>query len=155
MAPADLSAPPVGVGGVLRKYWKIFRVSLVERLTYRADFILATFLRFLPVLTTILLWTAVYEGAWQKRVSELATQAVTAPATTDLAGGIAQLGALQQLQDGPVINGFSLRQMIAYLLLVHISRMFSSMPGLSTGIARDIRDGELKKYLLQPIDLIG
>ena len=44
--------------------------------------------------------------------------------------------------------------MIAYLLLVQISRMFSSMPGLSGGIARDIRDGNLKKYLLQPIDML-
>ena len=29
------------------------------------------------------------------------------------------------------------------------------MPGLAGGIARDIRDGTLKKYLLQPIDMIG
>jgi len=50
---------------------------------------------------------------------------------------------------------FSLRQTVAYLLLVHISRMFSSMPGLAGGIARDIRDGNLKKYLLQPLDMIG
>jgi ABC-2 type transport system permease protein len=45
--------------------------------------------------------------------------------------------------------------MISYLLLIHISRMFSSMPGLSGGIAHDIRDGQLKKYLVQPLDLIG
>src|SRR5262249_16303457 len=42
-----------------------------------------------------------------------------------------------------------------YLLLVHISRMFSSMPGLAGGIARDIREGTLKKYLIQPLDMIG
>jgi ABC-2 type transport system permease protein len=104
----------------VRKYWKIFRVSLIERMTYRTDFLLATFLRFLPMVTTILLWTAVYSGAGQDE-----------------------------------LNGFSLKRLIAYLLLVHISRMFSSMPGLATGIARDIRDGSLKKYLLQPIDMIG
>ena len=45
--------------------------------------------------------------------------------------------------------------MVAYLLLVNISRMFSSMPGLAGGIARDIRDGTLKKYLIQPLDMIG
>jgi ABC-2 type transport system permease protein len=33
--------------------------------------------------------------------------------------------------------------------------MFSSMPGLAHGISRDIRDGSLKKYLLQPIDMIA
>jgi ABC-2 type transport system permease protein len=105
----------------LRKYGKILRASLVERMTYRADFLLSTVLRFLPMLTTILLWQAVYVGAGDD--SSLAAQ-------------------------------YSLDQMISYLLLVHISRMFSSMPGLAHGIARDIRDGNLKKYLLQPIELI-
>jgi len=37
-------------------------VSLAERLTYRADFFLSTILRFLPMVTTILLWHAVYAG---------------------------------------------------------------------------------------------
>ena len=36
--------------------------------------------------------------------------------------------------------------MIAYYLLTMISRAFSSMPGLASGIARDIRDGTIKKY---------
>ena len=102
----------------LGKYGKILRVSLGERLTYRADFFLSTILRFLPMLTTILLWQAIYDGA----------------------GSDSSLNAK-----------FTLDQMISYLLLVHISRMFSSMPGLAHGIARDIRDGNLKKYLLQPI----
>ncbi len=103
----------------LRKYLKILRISLVERLAYRADFFLTTFFRFLPLITTFLLWEAVYDGA-----------------------------------DKTEIAGFTRDKMIAYLLLVQISRMFSSMPGLSTGIARDIRDGNLKKYLLQPIDML-
>lgn len=90
-------------------------------MAYRGDFLIGTFLRFLPVLTTVLLWTAVYVGK----------------------------------TDGDTIAGFDLHQMIAYLLLIHISRMFSSMPGLAGGIARDIRDGSLKKYLVQPLDMIG
>ena len=105
---------------LLRKYYNICRVSLIERLAYRSDFFLATFLRFLPMVTTILLWEAIYAGTAQDDVA-----------------------------------GFTRRQMIAYLLLVHISRMFSSMPGLATGIARDIREGTLKKYLLQPLDMIA
>ena len=87
---------------VLRKYWNICRVSLIERLTYRADFFLATILRFLPMLTTILLWQAVYAGA-------------------NATSGQQQL------------SGFTFDEMVAYLLLVHISRMFSSMPGLAAG----------------------
>ncbi len=112
-----------GVAGslrLIRKYGNICRVSLIERMTYRADFLLGTVLRFLPMVTTILLWQAIYDGS-----------------------------------EGDDISHFTYRQMIAYLLLVHISRMFSSMPGLAYGIARDIREGTLKKYLLQPIDMIG
>jgi ABC-2 type transport system permease protein len=112
----------------LRKYWNIFRVSLIERMTYRLDFLLSTFLRFLPLLTSVLLWAAVYAGADQAPLTESGERE---------------------------INGFTLRQLIAYLLLVNVSRIFSSMPGLAGGIARDIRDGDLKKYLLQPIDMIA
>jgi ABC-2 type transport system permease protein len=36
-----------------------------------------------------------------------------------------------------------------------VGRAFSSMPGLASGIARDIRDGTLKKFLTQPIDMLG
>jgi ABC-2 type transport system permease protein len=110
-------------GPALRKYWKIFRVALIERMVYRADFFISTVLRFLPMVTTILLWQAIYTGAGKEKEGDIA--------------------------------GFRFRQMIAYLLLVHISRMFSSMPGLAHGIGRDIRDGSLKKYLLQPIDMIA
>ena len=104
----------------LRKHANICRASLVERLAYRGDFLIGTFLRFLPVLTTVLLWEAVFKGSGRKE-----------------------------------IGGFDRRAMIAYLLLIHISRMFSSMPGLASGIARDIRDGSLKKYLVQPLDMLG
>src|SRR5438552_1380387 len=106
--------------GALKKYWKILRISLVERLVYRADFIVSTVFRFLPLVTSFLLWQAVFEGSGQDKLS-----------------------------------GFDRRRMIAYLLMVQIGRMFSSMPGLAGGIARDIRDGNLKKYLLQPIDMIA
>lgn len=111
---------PFGWHGRVRKYFNVFRVSLIERMTYRGDFFFSTVLRFLPMLTTILLWQAIFAGSGQEHLS-----------------------------------GFSYHEMIAYLLLVHVSRMFSSMPGLSTGIARDIRDGTLKKYLIQPLDMLG
>jgi ABC-2 type transport system permease protein len=104
----------------VRKYTNIFRVSLIERMAYRGDFLLGTVLRFLPMVTTILLWRAVYAGTQRRQMA-----------------------------------GFDEREMIAYLLLIHISRLFSSMPGLAPGIARDIREGTLKKYLIQPLDMIG
>jgi viologen exporter family transport system permease protein len=119
--------PPATLLQTVRKYFNIFRASLIERMAYRGDFLLGTVLRFFPMITTILLWQAVYAGA----------------PSADSEG--------RQKQ----ISGYTVNEMIAYLLLVHISRMFSSMPGLSGTIAQSIRDGTLKKYLLQPLDMIG
>jgi ABC-2 type transport system permease protein len=126
MPPAETLSIPRSWPGPVRavvKYFNIYRVSLIERLAYRGDFFLGTVLRFLPMVTTILLWEAVYAGA-------------------------ARAGQ-------KTIAGYDSHDMIAYLLLVHISRMFSSMPGLATGMARDIRDGTVKKYLIQPLDMMG
>ncbi len=106
------------MSGAFRKYAKILRISLVERLVYRADFFVSTVFRFLPLATSFLLWEAVFASSGKDE-----------------------------------IEGFTRNQTLAYLLLVQISRMFSSMPGLAGGITRDIRDGNLKKYLLQPIDM--
>ena len=119
-SPAAPAPAPGRLLRTLRKYANICRVSLIERMAYRGDFFLGTVLRFLPMVTTILLWHAIYAGSEHERLAS-----------------------------------YSLREMIAYLLLVHISRMFSSMPGLAAGIARHVREGTLKKYLLQPIDMIG
>ncbi|WP_165073700.1 ABC transporter permease [Paludisphaera rhizosphaerae] len=126
MTPPDAAAiaipatPSPGPLHALVKYARIFRVSLIERMTYRSDFLIGTLLRFLPIITTVLLWKAIYEGSGQTQ-----------------------------------IGGFNYREMIAYLLLTNISRMFSSMPGLAGGIAREVREGTLKRYLLQPLDLLG
>jgi ABC-2 type transport system permease protein len=106
------------------KYLSIFTVSLKERMTYRGDFLLGTILRFLPMVTTILLWQAIYSGSNQAELGSASVQ-------------------------------FTYKEMIAYLLMTNISRMFSSMPGLAGGIAREIREGTMKRYLVQPIDMVG
>jgi ABC-2 type transport system permease protein len=120
----DAFPAPGGSFSAWRKYLTVFRISLIERLTYRADFLLSTFLRFLPILTTVLLWRAIYDGAEVK-------------------------------SNSTTMSGFDFDEMIAYLLMVNISRMFSSMPGLAGGIARDVREGTLKKYLVQPLDMLS
>ncbi|KAA5544665.1 ABC transporter permease [Roseiconus nitratireducens] len=104
----------------------ILKTSLGERLVYRGDFALGTLMRFLPIITQIFLWYAVFDA----------------------------IGAAEG--DNPTeIGGFRFRDMVAYYLLTMIARAFSSMPGLASGIARQIREGEIKRYLIQPIDLIG
>jgi ABC-2 type transport system permease protein len=105
-------------------WWTILRISFEERLVYRGDFALGTLMRFLPIVTQIFLWAAVFSAA---------------------------AGAHR----GSQIAGYSYHEMIAYYLLTMITRAFSSMPGLASGIARDIRDGTIKKYLIQPIDMLG
>lgn len=106
----------------VRIKWCILRTSIEERLVYRGDFAFATLVRFLPIVTQVFLWGAIYEA--------------TGP------------------RDTKVINGYTYGDMVAYSLLVMVGRAFSSMPGLTTGLARDIRDGSIKKFLIQPIDML-
>ena len=101
-------------------WWAILSMCVAERLAYRGDFVLGTTMRFLPIVTQIFLWTAVFGAASSGRMV-----------------------------------GYTRDEIVAYYLLTMIARAFSSMPGLASGIARQIRDGEIKKFLIQPIDLIG
>lgn len=111
---------------MFRVSWFILRTSIAERLAYRADFVFATLVRFLPIVTQIFLWGAVY--------------------------GVSVGAGVEQSRE---LNGYSYPDMVSYYLLAMLARAFSSMPGLSSGIARDVRDGTIKKFLTQPIDMLG
>jgi ABC-2 type transport system permease protein len=63
--------------------------------------------------------------------------------------------AVLSAMTGKTIAGFTSDDMIAYYLLTNVSRAFSSMPGLASSISRSILDGTIKKYLIQPVDMIG
>jgi ABC-2 type transport system permease protein len=121
-SPANLGS----IGVLTRAYcwWTIFRIALEERLAYRGDFALGTLMRFLPVVTQIFLWWAIFDS---------------------VSGGAAS---------GTMV-GYTFNNMIVYYLLSMLGRAFSSMPGLASNVAKQIRDGEIKKYLIQPIDMIG
>ena len=114
----------------LHTAWTVLRICLEERLVYRGDFALGTLMRFLPIVTQVFMWYAIFEALQQ------------ASAGVDAA-------------EAPRIQGYRYEEMVAYYLLTMVARAFSSMPGLASGIARDIRDGTIKKYLIQPIDMIG
>ncbi len=124
---------PISISPGLRQkcltWWTFFRVSIEERLVYRADFALGTLMRFMQVVILIFLYAAIYETV----------AAETSPTS----------------EEAPNIQGYTFHNIIAYVLLVYISRAFSSMPGLSTGISTQIRNGEIKKFLIQPVDLLG
>ncbi len=101
-------------------WWTILRICVEERLVYRGDFALGTLMRFLPIVTQIFLWHAVFEASGQSTLA-----------------------------------GYKERHVVAYYLLTMLSRAFSSMPGLASGITQQIRDGEVKKFLLQPVDMLS
>jgi len=107
-----------------RTRWMILRIALSERLAYRGDFVLGTLMRFLPIITQIFLWWAIFQSINPEDPN---------------AGRL---------------SGYSFQDMVAYYLLTMVGRAFSSMPGLSSSIAVKIRDGEIKKFLVQPVDLI-
>ncbi len=116
MAAAAIHASP----SKLKTWWTILRICIEERLVYRGDFALGTLMRFLPLVTQVFLWSAVFAGTKQQEIA-----------------------------------GYSYRDFVAYYLLTNVARAFSSMPGLATGIARQVRGGEIKKFLIQPVDMVG
>ena len=105
--------------------WYILKTSLAERMAYRGDFALGTLMRFLPIITQIFLWWAIFQSMNPTNPNEAH------------------------------INGYSFQDIVAYYLLTMVGRAFSSMPGLSSNVATKIRDGEIKKFLVQPVDLIS
>lgn len=121
---ADIASPSVSEWvSRWRINWIILRTCIEERLVYRADFALGTLFRFLPIVTQIFLWGAIF--------------------------GVGTDNAHLK------IGGYTYQDMVAYYLMTMLGRAFSSMPGLATGIAAQVRDGSIKKFLTQPIDMLG
>ncbi|XZE19965.1 ABC transporter permease [Pirellulaceae bacterium SH449] len=111
----------------------ILKTALAERLAYRGDFAIGTLMRFLPLITQIFLWWAIFQSI----------EAGNGEANTE------------NSPSGGTISGYSFRDMVAYYLLTTVGRAFSSMPGLSSYVATRIRDGEVKKFLVQPVDFLS
>lgn len=135
---AELNLRPLGLAHRLQTWWMLTRIALSERLAYRGDFALMTAMRFLPIVTQIFLWGAIF----------------SAVAADQPAGGHAA-GSTAAATKSPTLGGFTLADMIAYFLLTMVARAFSSMPGLASGIALQVRQGEIKRFLIQPVDLIS
>jgi ABC-2 type transport system permease protein len=119
----------------LQTWWTFFCISINERLVYRGDFMLGTLMRFLPTVTQIFLWWSIFDV-----ISNGAVDPSEEPATSPL-------------ETANTIAGYRYGDMVAYYLLVTIGRAFSSMPGLASRIALQIRNGEIKKFLIQPVDM--
>lgn len=103
----------------LQTWSTVLRIATVERMVYRGDFALGTLMRFLPIVTQIFLWYAIFQARGDEKIAN-----------------------------------YKYQDFVAYYLLTMVARAFSSMPGLSSGIARTILNGEIKKYLVQPVDML-
>src|SRR5437016_804024 len=104
MATAEISRTRFGPFARLRTWWIILRIALEERLVYRGEFMLGTLFRFLPVITQIFLWSAVFDAVGASSAGGQAARGTTA------------------------IAGYRYHDFIAYYLLTMVTRAFSSMP---------------------------
>ena len=105
------------------KYWVILSTRTQEDMSYRANYVFGAIFRFLPLVTLIFLWYAVYQSR-------------------KIAGG------------DLTIRGMTFNDMITYNALMYVARGFSSVPGTTSDISKDIKDGLLNRYLIRPINYL-
>jgi ABC-2 type transport system permease protein len=105
------------------KYWIILSTRTQEDMAYRANYVFGAIFRFLPLVTLIFLWYAVYHSR---------------------KAGSGDL----------TIAGMTFEDMITYNALMYIARGFSSVPGTTSDISKDIKDGLLNRYLIKPISYL-
>jgi ABC-2 type transport system permease protein len=105
------------------KYWVILSTRTQEDMVYRANYIFGAIFRFLPLVTLIFLWYAIYHAR--------------------------KMGG-----DGLTIMGMSYDDMITYNVFMYVARGFSSVPGTTSDISKDIKDGLLNRYLIKPISYL-
>jgi len=105
------------------KYWVILSTRTQEDMSYRANYVFGAIFRFLPLVTLIFLWYAVYQS---RKV---------------IGGDL-------------TIKGMTFNDMITYNALMYVARGFSSVPGTTSDISKDIKDGLLNRYLIRPINYL-
>ena len=79
--------------GTLRLNWVILRTSIEARLVYRGDFAFATLVRFLPIVTQIFLWFAIFEAV---KASQGGSQTIVGYSYEDM---VAYYGMIENIDD--------------------------------------------------------
>ncbi len=115
--------------------WTILRICIEERLVYRGDFALGTLARFLPIVTQVFLWTAVFEATNKNEIAgytrdnfiayyllTMITRAFSS--MPSLAGNISRLnrsGAVKEYLIQPVdLIHFTLLSRVAHKLVYYV-----------------------------------
>jgi len=73
---------------------------------------------------------------------------------TPIVTTIALWGAVYRSADREQIGDLRYGEMVSYYLIVMVSRAFGSMPGLASTLAGDIREGNLRKFIIQPLNYV-
>ena len=122
----------------LRKYRTVFAICVAERFAYRTDFFFGTLMRFLPIVTTIFLWSAIFKGSNQDRIAGLTMTGVFAyylltmvgrafSSMPGLADGIARdirTGAVKKFLTQPVnLFGYLLCSRMAHKLAYYTAAL--------------------------------
>jgi hypothetical protein len=111
-APAPTRRPFAG----LRTWLTMLAICLEERLAYRGDFILGTLMRFLPIVTQVFLWTAVFAATSRADIAGYSRNDIVAyylltmvtrafSSMPGLAGGIARSVSAPVIADGSPPSG--------------------------------------------------
>ena len=102
------------------KFWYVFKLVWIERMTYRVNFIMEILSGIFSSLIVIFLWIAIYRSAGKE-----------------------------------TIGGYSLREMVTYLLGGGLINSFILTTAENPETSQNIQDGTLSSYLIQPINPYG
>jgi viologen exporter family transport system permease protein len=102
------------------KFWYVYKLVWIERMTYRVNFIMEILSGILSSLIVIFLWIAIYRSAGKE-----------------------------------TIGGYSLREMVTYLLGGGLINSFILTTAENPETSQNIQDGTLSSYLIQPINPYG
>lgn len=102
------------------KFWYVFKLVWIERMTYRVNFFMEVLSGILSSLIVVFLWFAIYRSAGRE-----------------------------------VIGGYSLREMVTYLLGGGLINSFILTTAENPETSQNIQDGTLSSYLIQPISPYG
>lgn len=114
----------------LRSYATVFRLGLQDSFEYRFNLLIRIFLGFLPLAVVYILWSSIYHSMTPVLPGSIST------ATT-----------------APTIRGYDFPSMITYYVVAEILFFLVDTIRVEWEISRDIRQGEINKYLLRPLNL--
>ena len=105
---------------MLIKWWHVFKLTWIERMAYRVNFVLEILSGIVSALIIVFLWLAVYKSSGR-----------------------------------PIIGGYSIREMITYLLGAGLINSFILTTAENPETSQSILEGTLSNLLIKPLNPYG